>query len=80
MGTCGSVVSCAASTSMLLEPRVSISTEQHCCLQDHEVASYAPTVDTATKPYANLDIFVANEAYSTQQVGPAPAFSPCWLH
>ncbi|KAL3144103.1 hypothetical protein ABBQ32_003893 [Trebouxia sp. C0010 RCD-2024] len=36
-------------------------------MKDPEVSGFAPNVDTATKPYADLDLFVANEAYSTQQ-------------
>lgn len=48
----------------------SSQTEAICCFfQNEEDANYAPTVATATKPFADLDLFVANEAYSTQQVG-----------
>lgn len=40
-------------------------------LQDAEESGLAESVHSAVKPFADLDLFVANEAYSTQQVGTA---------
>lgn len=49
------------------------------------MSGFAPNVDTATKPYADLDLFVANEAYSTQQVSQVQTdalvcFASCGMH
>ncbi|DBB01665.1 hypothetical protein WJX77_008557 [Trebouxia sp. C0004] len=36
-------------------------------MKDPEDSGLAESVDSAVKPYANLELYVANEAYSTQQ-------------
>ena len=43
-------------------------------MQDEE-RTLATDVDEATKPYADLELYVANEAYSTQQVRTVLFFS-----
>ena len=52
----------------------------HCCVMQDVDRGTAMNVSQATKPYADLNLFVANEAYSTQQVQDTPCLLPLIIH